>query len=382
MIIRLALAAAGLNIAASAFAAGMDCPLARQPYSILSPMLDIMLDPSARAALDRAAPDFVSSLTRNFGGGDLPRGFAAITSPQFYLELRPDGAALGQRIDSALSRVRLTSASIKTRCARYDEEPPKLPETIRRPAILVFEKINGFRDDPSVNAAHAALAAMAMRRGWTMLFSANGAVFNKRDLERFNAVVWNNVSGDALTLPQRAAFRTWIEQGGGFAGIHGSGGDPVWFWNWYVDRLIGARFTGHPMNPQFQAATVVVASPSEGITKGLRPQWTMNEEWYSFAKSPRLTGAHILATLDEKSYSPVGFLGHQDLRMGDHPIAWTQCVGNGRSFYAAIGHRPESYAEPNSIRLIEQGIAWSAGLGLSRCVSGRESELKGGEDER
>jgi type 1 glutamine amidotransferase len=97
----------------------------------------------------------------------------------------------------------------------------------------------------------------------------------------------------------------------------------------------------------------------------------MTEEWYSFAASPRKTGAHILATLDEASYKPDG-MGNQDLRMGDHPIAWTHCLGNGRSFYSAIGHRPESYSEPHSIALLEQGIVWAAGLGETVCRNGVE----------
>jgi hypothetical protein len=59
--------------------------------------------------------------------------------------------------------------------------------------------------------------------------------------------------------------------------------------------------------------------------------------------------------------------------MGDHPIAWSRCIGNGRSFYTAIGHRPESYVEPNSLKLLEQGIAWAAGLGETRCLGGVES---------
>ena len=53
--------------------------------------------------------------------------------------------------------------------------------------------------------------------------------------------------------------------------------------------------------------------------------------------------------------------------MGDHPIAWTQCIGKGRSFYTAIGHRPESYSEPNTNKLLEQGVAWAAGIGSSSC---------------
>ena len=127
------------------------------------------------------------------------------------------------------------------------------------------------------------------------------------------------------------------------------------------------------MAPQFQDARVVVADDAGGVTQSLPRQWTMSDEWYSFAKSPRLSGAHVLATMDETSYSPVGFAG-MNIRMGDHPIAWTKCIGNGRSFYSAIGHRPESYSEPNSVKLMEQGIAWAAGLGASRCSNGTEVE--------
>jgi hypothetical protein len=36
--------------------------------------------------------------------------------------------------------------------------------------------------------------------------------------------VWNNVSGDALTLGQRKTLRAHAERGGGFAGVHGSDG--------------------------------------------------------------------------------------------------------------------------------------------------------------
>jgi type 1 glutamine amidotransferase len=304
-------------------------------------------------------------------GVELPPSFGTIVTPEWLLKLRPDAEALARRLDAALAPVKLTGEAIRRRCARYDEVPPKLPSRIDRPAILVFDKITGFRDSPSVDAASAALKAMAARRGWTLVFSDNGAVFNRRDLARFDAVLWNNVSGDALTLTQRKAFRRWIEGGGGFAGIHGSGGDPVYIWDWYADALIGARFAGHPMTPQYQQARVRIEDPANAITAGLGAGWTMPEEWYSFAESPRKRGARILATLDEASYSPVGW-GGADIRMGDHPIAWTRCLGKGRSFYTAIGHRPESYSEPNSLALLEQGIAWAARLGETRCSGGQE----------
>ena len=71
---------------------------------------------------------------------------------------------------------------------------------------LLFEKINGFKDTPSVNAAHAAFIALAERKGWNVVATDKAGVFNPFILRRFDAVVWNNISGDVLTLSQRRAF--------------------------------------------------------------------------------------------------------------------------------------------------------------------------------
>ena len=65
-------------------------------------------------------------------------------------------------------------------------------------------------------------------------------------------------------------------------------------------------------------------------------------------------------------------MGGQDLRMGDHPIAWSRCVGKGRSFYSAIGHKPESYSDPRHQQLIQDAIRWTAGRGKTLCRQGRQ----------
>jgi uncharacterized protein len=256
------------------------------------------------------------------------------------------------------------------RCARYDHTPPTLPSSIPHPAILVFSKSNGFRDGPSVEAGLAMLKAFGDSEHWNMVFIDNAAVFNAADLKRFDAVVWNNVSGDVLTLSQRQAFKSYIENGGGFAGFHGSGGDPYCDWDWYASTLLGANFWTHPMSPQFQEAKVRIDDKNDSIVQGLPSEWIMSDEWYSFRNNPRAKGAHILATLDESTYKPMS--ANTDISMGDHPIAWTQCIDNGRSFYTAIGHRPESYSQPNVRMLMKQGVAWAAGLGHSSCSAGHE----------
>jgi type 1 glutamine amidotransferase len=126
------------------------------------------------------------------------------------------------------------------------------------------------------------------------------------------------------------------------------------------------------MNPQFQTARVKLDDAAHPAARGLPAQWEMKDEWYSFKNNPRPGGAKVIATLDERTYSPAG-MGGQQLRMGsDHPIVWRKCVGNGRSFYSAIGHMPETYSEPHHVRLLTQAIEWAAGQGDTLCRAGRE----------
>ena len=130
--------------------------------------------------------------------------------------------------------------------------------------------MTGFRDGPSVEAANAALRAMAQRNGWALVVTDKGGAITPSILRKFDAVIWNNVSGDVLTVTQRRAFEDYIAKGGGYVGIHGSGGDPVYYWDWYADTLIGARFAGHPMDPQFQDARVLVESSAAALAASSR----------------------------------------------------------------------------------------------------------------
>jgi type 1 glutamine amidotransferase len=228
----------------------------------------------------------------------------------------------------------------------YETSAPPLPADLPRPAILVFSKTNGFRHEEAIPAANAMFAQIAREKGWGYVQTENGATFSSANLARFDAVVFNNVSGDVFTPEQRTALKGFIEHGGGFVGVHGAGGDNQYAWRWYVDSLIGAQFIGHPMDPQFQQATVKIEDKSHPATATLPDTLLRTDEWYSFAASPRRAGVRVLATLDEATYSPNGFFG-SDLRMGaDHPIAWWHCEGTGRTLYTAMGHNASAYAEP------------------------------------
>ncbi|HLH04050.1 MAG TPA: ThuA domain-containing protein [Bryobacteraceae bacterium] len=248
----------------------------------------------------------------------------------------------------------------------YETIPPGLPSQPAHPAILIFSKTNGFRDDDAIRSANRALAAIATSRGWSTFFTENGAVFNAGDLARFDATIWNNTSGDVLTSAQKQAFRRYVENGGGFVGIHGAGGDPRYEWRWYVETLIGAQFEGHTLHPQFQRALIRIAQPNDVTMQGLPAEWSRVDEWYSFANTPAAQGAKVLAVLDESTYEPK--MWWKDIRMGSHPIIWKHCVGKGRAFYSALGHSAVTYDEPLHRRELANAIAWAAGLTGDNCA--------------
>ncbi|QQV78747.1 ThuA domain-containing protein [Sphingomonas aliaeris] len=371
MIAGIALAFAMILGSSNAAASAPDCPLRDQPFSVDSPLLDLWLSPAATQILDDQAPAVFVGASDMLRNRDVP-AFAAIITARMVARKKLSAEQV-DRLDRSLRALPVTPSDRRARCARYDETPLNTRPVRGRPAVLVFQKIVGFRDGPSVDAAEQALRAMAKRRGWSIVVTDRGGAMTAATLSRFDTVIWNNVSGDVLTIRQRAAFRTYIENGGGFVGIHGAGGDLAYFWDWYADELIGTRFRGHPTQPSFQTARIDVADPDAAITQGLGSGWTMNDEWYSFVTNPRETKSTILLTLDEQTYSPKG--GGEDISMGDHPIAWTRCVRDGRAFFSAMGHRPETYADPSHNRLLEQGILWSIGRSGRGCRAGQAIDM-------
>jgi len=248
----------------------------------------------------------------------------------------------------------------------YDHAPPTLP-AISRPAILVFNKTNGFIHRDAIPAADALFRDIAASLDRDIFVTDNAAVFTPDLLARFDLVIWNNVSGDVLTMEQRASLKQWIEQGGGWVGVHASGGDRSYEWSWYVDTLVGSQFVGHTMHPQFQDAELNPTQPRTAVTAHLPDRWRLqNEEWYAFADSPRARGSEILVTIDESSYTAVGesripFLDFVDSMEGEHPLVWRHHIGEGRALYSAIGHQAHTYRVPEYRQLLTEAIKWAIG---------------------
>lgn len=251
----------------------------------------------------------------------------------------------------------------------HETAAPVLPATLAKPAVLLFTKTNSFRHVDGIRGGVAYFEALAARRGFGLFHTENGAVFDPEVLARFDAVVFHNATGDMLSDAQESAFRTWLEAGGGWLGVHAAGDGSHEEWTWYHQSFIGGHYLGHPMSPQFQEARVVIEDRGHPATRALPETWTHEEEWYSWAKSAREGPFNVLVSVDESTYQPrAKLLGmDQDLTMGDHPVMWWRCIGGGRAFYTALGHQESAYASPEYQGVLEGALDWVLGLEEPAC---------------
>lgn len=247
----------------------------------------------------------------------------------------------------------------------YESEAPTLPEFSEGFSVLLFSKTNGFRHGESIEASLPIFKQMAETHGWNLYPTDNGAVFNEQDLARFDVVVWNNVSGRVLKPEQRAVFQSYIESGGGFVGIHAAG-DGSHHWDWYSNKLVGANFSHHSIDPHLQNGKLYLESDTsyKNLTKSLPQTWEHTDEWYVFFDNPRDKGKQVLYTLDETDLEMSGnmrfMVKDKDFGMGDdHPIIWYGEVGAGKGVYSALGHSAAGFSEPTHVNFLENAIIWA-----------------------
>jgi type 1 glutamine amidotransferase len=220
----------------------------------------------------------------------------------------------------------------------------------RRFRVLVFTKTTGFRHD-SIPDGVALVRALGAANGFGVDASEDAAVFNSRDLRNYRAVIFLNTTGEVLGPAQKAAFRTYVRQGGGWVGVH-SAADTEHAWPFYGQLLgRGAWFVSHPA---IQTATLQREDADHPSTRSYPAAFSFTDEWYNFQTDPREV-VDVLLSLDESSYDP------GDGAMGDHPIAWCHAIGLGRAWYTGLGHRPETYADPAFARHLLGGILWATG---------------------
>ena len=215
---------------------------------------------------------------------------------------------------------------------------------------LVFTKTEGFRHD-SISDGVAAVQRLGQEHDFDVTHTERASVFAESELATYDVVIFLNTTGELFNESQQDAFKSYIENGGGFVGVH-SATDTNYEWEWY-GALAGAYFDGHP---SVQEARIEVVDGEHPSTSMLPDPWVRTDEWYSFRDVH--DDINVLLNLDEGSYDL-----EDTPAMGDeHPIAWYHEYEGGRSWYTALGHTAESYEEPEFLDHLLGGIQWAAGV--------------------
>lgn len=218
-----------------------------------------------------------------------------------------------------------------------------------KPNVLVFSKTAAFRHQ-SIDAGRKALTTMATEKEFGVSFTEDATLFNESNLKKFNTVVFLNTTGDVLNGEQQTAFERYIQAGGGYVGIHAAT-DTEYEWPWY-GKLAGAYFLDHPMPNNVQKGKFIVTMKNHWATKGMPDEFERSDEFYSFkAISPKI---NVVLKIDEKSY-----VGGKNPDF--HPMSWYQEFDGGRSFYTAMGHTDETFAEPLFLNHLWAGINYTIG---------------------
>lgn len=200
----------------------------------------------------------------------------------------------------------------------------------QKQSVLIFSKTEGFRHS-SIPTGVKAMIQLADKEDIHSYHTENAHYFHPDSLESYDAAIFLNTTGDVLNDAQEEAFEQYIQNGGGFLGIHAAA-DTEYEWPWYGE-MVGAYFTSHP---EVQEAAIDVLDHSHPATSFLPEEWIRTDEWYNYKNIS--DDIEVLMELDESTYE-----GGEN---GDfHPIAWYHNFDGGRVFYTGLGHTEEAYSD-------------------------------------
>lgn len=215
------------------------------------------------------------------------------------------------------------------------------------PRVLVFTKTAGFHH-ASIPDGVAAVEKLGQSQHFGVDTTSDATKFTEDTLAQYAAVIFMSTTGNVLNARQQADFERYIQAGGGYMGVHAAA-DCEYHWPWY-GKLVGAYFKSHP-HPQ-QANLVIHPDKNFPVLDSLPNPWSRTDEWYNFRALPQ--NVHVLISIDEKSYQG-GENG------ANHPMVWYHAYDGGRAFYMEPGHTPESYQDPNFLKLLNAGIQYAIG---------------------
>ena len=212
--------------------------------------------------------------------------------------------------------------------------------------VLIFSKTKGFRH-ASIEHGRTIIADLCLKNNIAVDSTEDASNFTFNNLKKYDALIFLNTTGDLFNEKQQEALVKYIQNGGGFMGIHAAT-DAEYEWEWY-GKMVGGYFMSHPKQQNAKIKVINKNHPSTSMLPDEIERW---DEWYNFKNvNPDIT---VLATLDESSYEG----GEMN---GNHPIVWCHEFDGGKIFYTGFGHTDATFDEPLMQKHMLGGILWVIG---------------------
>ncbi len=168
------------------------------------------------------------------------------------------------------------------------------------------------------------------------------------DVEKLKAVdlIVQEWTMDDISSEQWAGLNHAVAGGVGLAGVHGGLGDSFRKHTDY-QFMVGGQWVAHPGGVIDYRVNIISADP---IVAGL-DDFDMHSEQYYMHVDP---SNEVLATTTFN---------------GDHaywidgvvmPVAWKRKYGQGRVFYASVGHVAKDFEVPEALEMVKRGMLWAS----------------------
>uniref|UniRef100_A0A7J3JPX6 ThuA domain-containing protein n=1 Tax=Ignisphaera aggregans TaxID=334771 RepID=A0A7J3JPX6_9CREN len=215
--------------------------------------------------------------------------------------------------------------------------------------ILIFTYNAGYRHS-YITTAVEILTKLGERTGIFEVYATEDLEeFNENTLNSFDVVVFLTSGEIPFSERQRNLFTEFIENGGGFIGVHNAA-DTLYSYTPYGE-ILGGYFHSHPWT---QEAVFIVEDPHHPSTKHLSKSFKVYEEIYVFKNWIGRNRTNVLISLDTSSVD----LSKSPKDAVEYPMAWCHSYRNGRVFYTAFGHQTKRWREEWFQKHILGGIAW------------------------
>ncbi|HEY4936663.1 MAG TPA: ThuA domain-containing protein [Puia sp.] len=231
---------------------------------------------------------------------------------------------------------------------------------IRKPAfhVLVLAERGGIHEG-FVVAALKWLNSFSRENNFEFTVINNTDSISDSYLTQFQEFIQLNYPPYMWTDRSEVAFIKYMEEGlGGWVGFHHASllgeFDGYKMWDWYSQFMGGIRWKNYIAARA--TATVRVEDKTHPVMKGLPENFSIpDDEWYTYDKDPRQY-VHVIANVDESSYQPAS-----DIKMGDHPVIWSNEKIKARNVYFQMGHHANLFHSYEFIKMFGNAIMWAAG---------------------